>query len=239
MILGNYARDLADEIERDYVSREEHKSECGSIIEAQHASSHHIIRKWAAEHGIPMREKRECITDWLNRNFARLPRYSGTNEPLAYGDTLRITYKGGKHDEGRLQGIHFNRGPIVILSFVGCDHERLIRYDPEQDTLELLCPADGAPDAEGHRTQVGDVVYFVEDNREMCVEGFEQGFAWCSYDGLKNAYNPQALTHRKPDSWDKFAADALDVMYHSAPAPSYDELKKRADALMERGATPC
>lgn len=106
----------------------------------------------------------ESLADEIERCYIPRTRFED-GEPVQFGDEVELHYKGGGCDEGRIQAFHANRGPVWILSFVGCDHERLFRYDSENDTLKRPTPK--VYDADGVEIKVGDAVW----NVEACQQG--------------------------------------------------------------------
>lgn len=88
---------FAEEIERDYIQRDQHEREMRELSEAQHDSAHHIMKQWASEKGMPL-EDGQGITKWLDKWFIPRPRFDD-GEPVQFDDRL---------DCGYVRGITFN-----------------------------------------------------------------------------------------------------------------------------------
>lgn len=95
-------------------------------------------------------------------------------------------------------------------------------------------------DADGEEIRVGDVVWSKFDGLRLEVAGINGrnyfSVAVIEPDGTGNEYKASSLTHREPDSLEKWASDVNDALDH--PEIDWDiaaELKKRYAALMERG----
>ncbi len=94
---------------------------------------------WSVKHGWPRPRKGESVTAYLERCAFRRPRYDD-GEPLQLGDEVEVIHADGSHEAGRVQEVNINRGPVFILSFTGVDHEHLVRFDPDQDSLRRHAP---------------------------------------------------------------------------------------------------
>lgn len=237
---------IADEIERDYVTKSDHEKAINAMVEAQsgvnepgYRSAHYVMQAYAESKGMPF-EDGDCITDWLARWFIPRPRFED-GEPVQFGDEVELHYKAGGCEKGRIQAFHVNRGPVWMLSFVGYDHERLYRYDSEEDVLKR--PAPKVLDADGVEIKVGDTVWHIESPElQMTVDNFQAIYGTdmtvnCAFDGDIYNFNPKSLTHREPDSLEKLREDMkLTIDSMNLPSAPYCEAYNRLTALIDRGA---
>ncbi len=223
----NTALYIAEQIEQEH----------NALIEAQGASAHHTMLAYAEDKGMPMEES-ETITQWLDRWFVPRPRFED-GEPVQFRDEIEIHNRSGLLDKGTIQSFHPNNGPVWMLSLVGYDHERLVRFDPE--TCAIKRPAPKVLDADGIEIKVGDTVWsrmFTEARGEMTVTGFtapKDGSNVCV--NTDAAYRPEELTHKEPDSLEKLRDD-LDGFMRDCEinADKVDEYIDRLTAIMERDA---
>lgn len=238
---------MADEIERDYISKSDHEKAIDAMVEAQsgvnepgYRSAHYVMQAYAESKGMPF-EDGGCITDWINRWFVPRPLYDD-GSPVQFGDEVELHYRGGGCDKGLMQSFHPNSGPVWILSFVGCNHERLCRYDSENDVLKR--PVRKMLDADGVEIKVGDTVWHIESpERKMTVDSFQDAisigkFVRCTFNGYIDNFNPRSLTHREPDSLEKLRDDLMAA--HESWNGDPNKLVVYADrlaAIMER-STP-
>lgn len=116
----------------------------------------------------------------------------------------------------------------------GCYGERVKRPTPK------VLDADGAP------INVGDTVYLRSNGRKGEVTGFyeEDGATWVavSYElgGDRMTVNTdgKALTHERPDSWERIEEDAYHLVmseYLETPEDDVGDLVRRAKALAKAG----
>lgn len=153
-IYGKPARVIADEIERTYITREQHEAEVKAIVEAQtngrgvgNHSPHHIMKTYAAFNGMPMCDK-ESITEWLDRWFVKRPA-----PKVLDADGVEIKEDDTMFGTGREQHRYTVQSPYSINKEVGerfcvrCyDHDEgnIVWCDPsmlthrEPDSLEKL-----------------------------------------------------------------------------------------------------
>ncbi len=246
---------IADEIESEQRALIEAQGRYTSVFDANRAAQDGL-RVWGWMHRKPMEED-ETITKWLARYFDEKPCYP-YGSPVAWRDevTVETPYDS---ESGTLQGIHYNSGPVKILSFVGVDHERLVRYNPETDTLKRPTPP--APDADGVNTCEGDTVYIAPEHEHDCGKGLSQlhgeaGLAGVKYGkpyevrslyehngqkfarlaNLERPWCPVSwLTHCAPDSFEKLRDDICEMAEASADGASMREWSDRLTALIERG----
>ena len=88
-------------------------------------------------------------------------------------------------------------------------------------------PAPEVLDADGVPIEVGDTVYLRGNGREGKVVGFyeDEGETWVSVsyelgsDRMTVNTDCKALTHERPDSWEKLEEDARKTACNYAPAP--------------------
>lgn len=237
---------IAEEIERDYIPKSDHEKALNAMVEAQigvnepgYRSAHYVMQEYAKSKGMPL-EDGDCITDWLNRWFVPRPRYED-GAPVQFGDEVELHYRGGGCDKGRMQSFHPNSGPVWILSFVGCNHERLYRYDSESDVLKR--PAPKVLDTDGVPYEIGQKVWHIETGEEFVVSGLPNPSEYQSVrvrrasGGCETRYDPTRLTHREPDSLEKLRDDLMDAheSWDSDPNKLVD-YADRLTALIERGA---
>lgn len=154
-------------------------------------------------------EKRNCVwcsiqaleafADEIERCYIPRPRYED-GEPVQFGDEVELHYKAGGCEKGRIQAFHVNRGPVWMLSFVGCDHEVLYRYDSEADVLKR--PAPKVLDADGVSICKGDTVWDVDSGEKLTVQEFANRgcglVQCCNEDGGCEYHDAHSLAHEKP-----------------------------------------
>lgn len=108
----------------------------------------------------------ESIPEWLKRWFIPRPRFED-GEPVQFGDDIEIHNRSGLLDKGIIQSFHPNKGPVWMLSLVGCDHERLVRFDPE--TCVIKRPTHNVLDSDGVEINVGDIIYEIDGIKPLEV----------------------------------------------------------------------
>ncbi|WP_305296566.1 hypothetical protein [Parvibacter caecicola] len=135
------------------------------------------------------------------------PRYEDA-EPVQFGDDIEIYDRFGRLDKGIIQSFHPNKGPVWMLSLVGCNHERLVRFDPETCVIKHPAPevlgADGLPIVEGdvvYELGRDDALTVYEVNPQYIHAKKESGAAW-------NNLTAKYLTHTPPDTQERIDADA-------------------------------
>ncbi len=189
------------------------------------------------------------LGDEIEKYYIPRPRFED-GEPVQFGDEVELHYKGGGCDKGVMQSFHPNRGTVWMLSFVGWDHERLVRYDSESDVLKR--PASKVLDADGVEIKVGDTVWSTGGGRHGTVESvpgltkFDKVSARnCTvlWDGniCADWCQGEKLTHREPDSLAK-AMERFQSILEDKDGLDYEveeklwDVHKRLTALIERGA---
>lgn len=106
------------------------------------------------------------LADEIEYYYIPRPRFED-GEPVQFGDDIEVHNQSGLLDKGIIQSFHPNKGPVWMISLVGCDHERLVRFDPK--TCIIKRPAPKVLDADGVEIKVGDYGYGlidVFDNRD-------------------------------------------------------------------------
>ena len=182
------------------------------LSQARELSLRRGAELWAKANGWPDFRDGEDFGAWLERCTYKKP-VDDCNEPVQFGDEIELHSRDGGVDKGRLQEVTVNRGPVWIFSFTGVDHELLLRYDNERDTIKRPAPevlgADGKPIVEGEK------VYRTDDPiTEAVVTGF-RGYddgsidVVCSEKGGKVTafYSPSLLTHTPPDTQQRIDED--------------------------------
>ena len=166
---------------------------------------------WAKANGWPDIRDGESFGAWLDRCAVPRPRFED-GEPVQFGDEVELHYKSGGCDKGRMQSFHPNSGPAWILSFVGCDHERLYRYDSECDVLKR--PAPEVLGADGLPIKVGETVYDIYRGDPIVVKGISR-----DSDGnpvVRGESNeiamPHLLTHIPPETQERIDNDVQKTM---------------------------
>lgn len=181
------AQRIADEIERDYVTKEQHEAEITRIVEAQENGAHHVIKTWAEHNGMPMR-KNETITEWIERLFYALP-CDKNGEPWRLGDGC-VTAEG---EDGTVVGYRANGMVFVSLNDERC-FARFYASDIKRHAAKVL-------DADGEEIKVGDTVWFANSGTERTVKSLRQhddgGYEIEFTNGLY-CTSPYQLTHERP-----------------------------------------
>lgn len=111
--------------------------------------------------------KAEALANEIEHYYIPRPRYED-GLPVQFGDDIEVHNQSGLLDKGIIQSFHPNNGSVWIISLVGCDHERLVRFDPK--TCIIKRPAPKVLDADGVEIEVGEAVYKLSDGTEWRVE---------------------------------------------------------------------
>lgn len=192
-------KDIADAIEHEYVSREQHEAEVKAIVEAQgcdgysHGYPHHIMKVYADRQGMPMKEG-ETITEWLDRWFLLRPRYKDGG-PVQFGDD--VCYK------------HFQLGcPVDTIAFSDngvCEvfgEGNSISMIPSVEEFERPDPK--VYDADGVECLAGHIVWD-KSGKKLAILSVksEDDIYVLEDDGSHRVIAAKFLTHREPDSFEK------------------------------------
>lgn len=194
---------LADKIDAELAEAKE---------KAAHATDKPLSEVMAFYTGLYAKDA-EPIGDWLDRWFIPRPRFED-GEPVQFGEVIELHFSGGGVEKGNLQEVAANKGPVMILSFVGVSHAREYRYDSECDVLKRPAPevlgADGLPIVEG------ETVYVIESGIERTVssvgtqpcDGMDgwDGSPWAMFDNGSWMHS-RDLTHTPPDTQERIDGD--------------------------------
>lgn len=172
------------------------------------------------------------LADEIEKYYVPRPQFEN-GEPVQFGDDIEIYNLTGLLDSGIIQSFHPNNGRVWMLSLVGVDHERLVRFDP--GTCVIKRPEPKVLDADGVEIKVGDTVWGLDSGEKLTVVEFanrEHGIVQCSNgeDEYYGDHDAHRLTHREPDSLKKLRDD-LKRKYGSNSS-----WVKRLTAIMERDA---
>lgn len=167
------------------------------------------------------------IADEIEKYYIPRPRFED-GEPVQFGDDIEIYNLTGLLDSGIIQSFHPNNGRVWMLSLVGVDHERLVRFDPgtcviKRHKLRVL-------DADGVEIKAGDTVWVKHSGVKQVITRVENGNVHGNVGHEPTPLDPTCLTHREPDSLEKMRDD-LKRKYGSNSA-----WVKRLTAIMERDA---
>lgn len=178
---------MADEIERDYVTKEKHEAEIARIVEAQENGVHNVIKAWAEHNGMPMR-KDETITEWIDRWTVMRPRFDD-------GDPVP-----GNHEDDRVSYYYVYDDGSWVLRPVGEDGSDLEEINGHADEHVKLT-VHKVYDADGAEIKVGDTVWFANSGTERTVKSLRQhddgGYEIEFTNGLY-CTSPYQLTHERP-----------------------------------------
>lgn len=180
----------------------------------------------------------KAIANEIEHYYIPRPRFED-GKPVQFGDDIEIHNQSGLLDKGIIRSFHPNKGPVWMLSLVGCDHERLVRYDP--DTCVIKRPVF---DANGERICKGDTVWDLDSGKRLHVEEFanrECGLVQCSNeeDGDCEDHDARRLTHREPDSLEKLLERMEEYAQKNEgyiDGSKVGDFSKELRALIERGA---
>lgn len=108
-------------------------------------------------------------------------------------------------------------------------------------------PAPEVLDADGVPIEVGDTVYLRGNGREGKVVGFyeDEGETWVSVsyelgsDRMTVNTDCKALTHERPDSWEKLEEDARKTACNYAPAPRDEDGLTTCDGCRFQKSESC
>lgn len=231
---------LAEEIERDDIPRTEHEADVKSIIEAQRgpsggcASAHHIMKLWAEKNGMPF-EKKQTITEWLDKWFIKRPLFED-GQPVQLGDKFL-----------RFDGKHGNDGENAVKIAAGFDSKNPCYWinDDLQGQMPVKRPAPKVLDADGVEINVGDTVWHA--NHQWVVIGivYHEGQPWVQIDNTGGDTScsvqerrPSTITHKQPDSLERLQQFAVDSAAYAdgCEQDKFLEIADRLKSLIERGA---
>lgn len=194
------------------------------------------------------------IADEIEKYYIPRPRFEN-GEPVQFGDDIEIYNRTGLLDSGTIQSFHPNNGSVWMLSLVGVNHERLVRFDP--GTCVIKRPESKVLDADGVEIKVGDTVWDLDSGEKLTVVEFanrEHGIIQCSNeeDEYYSDHDAHRLTHREPDSLKKLRDDTTkpprqyyaDFIGHDVGLKDDEEINSavhkhiidRVVAIMERDA---
>ena len=181
------------------------------------------------------------IADEIEKYYTPRPRFEN-GEPVQFGDDIEIYNRTGLLDSGTIQSFHPNNGSVWMLSLVGVNHERLVRFDP--GTCVIKRPEHKVLDADGVEIKVGDTVWDLDSGEKLTVVEFanrEHGIIQCSNeeDEYYGDHDAHKLTHRIPDSLEKLRDDMrefVDTEYKIPGGTKTNEWLDRLTAIMERDA---
>lgn len=178
-----------------------------------------------------------AIADEIEKYYIPRPRFEN-GEPVQFGDDIEIYNRTGLLDSGTIQSFHPNNGSVWMLSLVGVNHERLVRFDP--GTCVIKRPEHKVLDADGVEIKVGDTVWIIESGDKGKVEEINKDRAYVKCDdGWLADVHVSNLTHREPDSLEKLRNDMrefVDTEYKIPGGTKTNEWLDRLTAIMERDA---
>lgn len=203
--------EFADEIERDYITRAEHEAilrEKTDLVSG--SSAHWAFKAWADAHDMPF-EKKQTITEWLDKWFHKKP-LDENGSPWNIGDDCT---QGG--EDATVVG--YRPGEKVFIDF----HDERIYARCRGGDIKRQ--ANKTLDADGVGINVGDTVY--NDHAEcenlsddamsfqytgpMTVDEFNdhrKGYILVKRaDGTRYDFSHDWLTHQKP----VFGADGVRI----------------------------
>ncbi len=182
------------------------------IVKAYSEKLNTCAMRWAKANGWPDFRAGEDFGAWLDRCTYKKP-VDDCNEPVQFGDEIELHSRDGGVDKGRLQEVTVNRGPVWIFSFTGVDHELLLRYDSERDTIKR--PAPEVLGADGKPIKVGDAMWSLSGAGPLTVtslhtddptpDGGDSPWADLDDDGLYSWIYAGSLTHTPPDTLERCA----------------------------------
>lgn len=224
------AQALADEIERYYIPREQHKRDIDEIIEAQKGggiepSAHHIMRLWGEHHDMPF-DKGENITQWLNRWTIMRPRFED-GEPVQFDENVDVN------------------GEIRETCVIEYQSDRSYSINPDDWDIDwhdidepVKRPQPKVLDADGIEIKIGDTVWSIDTHERFKIDAiYENGNLWSEgEDEHSGCYlEPKRVTHNEPDSLEKLRDD-MDATLSMSGVIGMREFADRLSALIERGA---
>lgn len=175
------------------------------------------VRTLIGKEECPNGDCRDCVkqaaktlADEIEKYYIPRPRFED-GEPVQFGDDIEIYNLTGLLDSGTIQSFHPNNGSVWMLSLVGANHERLVRFDP--GTCVIKRPESKVLDADGVEIKVGETVWPIDDpEMKMTVDNFQRIYGQnvtvnCEFEGEFYNFNPDKLTHREPDSLEKLQRD--------------------------------
>ena len=189
-----------------------------------------------------LKDEELSLADEIEKYYVPRPRFEN-GESVQFGDDIEIYNQTGLLDSGIIQSFHPNNGRVWMLSLVGVNHERLVRFDPgtcviKRHELKIL-------DADGVEIKVGDTVWDLDSGEKLTVVEFanrEHGIIQCSNeeDEYYSDHDAHRLTHREPDSLKKLRDDMnYRIIEGTYPGTAHEYLCQCADrltAIMERDA---
>ena len=216
---GSNGTVMVDLIDLMGLSRNIRHSECfyalAAKIEAELAQARgKALRQgaelWAKANGWPDFRDGEDFGAWLDRCTYKKP-VDDHNEPVQFGDEIELHSRSGGMNKGCLQKVYVNKGPVMILSFVGTYAAYECRYDTECDVLKR--PATEALGADGKPIVAGETAYDTKTGIEIVVSRIakDEGdnvIVCASGDICELQFDPRHITHTPPDTQEKIDSDA-------------------------------
>ena len=198
------------------------------------------VRTLIGKEECPNGDCRDCVkqaaktlADEIEKYYIPRPRFEG-GEPIQFGDDIEIYNLTGLLDSGTIQSFHPNNGSVWMLSLVGVNHERLVRFDP--GTCVIKRPEPKALDADGVETKTNDTVWIIESGAKGKVEEINKDRVYVKCDdGWLDDVHVSHITHREPDSLEKLLVELRGVDF--IPSEEYlNHIADRLTAIMERDA---
>lgn len=163
------------------------------------------VRTLIGKEECPNGDCRDCVkqaaktlADEIEKYYIPRPRFED-GEPVQFGDDIEIYNLTGLLDSGTIQSFHPNNGSAWMLSLVGVNHERLVRFDP--GTCVIKRPEPKALDADGVETKTNDTVWIIESGDKGKVEEINKDRVYVKCDdGWLADVHVSNITHREPDS---------------------------------------
>lgn len=187
---AEWAEALADEIERDYVIKEQHDADIARIVEAQENGAHNVIKTWAEHNGMTML-KNETITEWLDRWTVMRPRFDD-GEPVP-----------GNHEDDRVSYYYVYDDGSWVMLLVGEDGSDIEEISGHADEHVKLA-VHKVYDADGVEIKVGDTVWDINNGCEHEVICLPKQGCYQSVEirnvatGSKGGIDAPLLTHDRP-----------------------------------------
>lgn len=201
---GDWKRDIADKIDKELKD-----TRAKGISEGVDASMLQGAMLWAKANGWPDFHEGEDFGAWLDRCTYKKP-VDDHNEPVQFGDEIELHRRSGGMNKGCLQEVYVNKGPVMILSFVGTYTACECRYDTECDVLKRPVPE--ALGADGLPIKVGETAYDTKTGIEIVVSRIakDEGdnvIVCASGDICELQFDPRHITHTPPDTQEKIDRD--------------------------------
>ena len=173
------------------------------------------------------------LSNEIEKYYIPRPRFED-GEPVQFGGRF-VNFRG--EENNTISSLTYTKGNNDYVNINGWHRQNL--NEPVYRCKPKIL------DADGDETQVGDVVWPINNpEMKMMVDNFQRIYGQdvtvnCEFEGEFYNFNPDKLTHREPDSLQKLRDDMKNHWSESisvADSMAFHEWADRLTAIMERDA---